>query len=408
MKWFTKSDMLSLNVGELNFAQKSRGKKPSASTNVIPEKLTRRHYASKVAEVFDLTGKVSPLIASMKLDLQDLVQRQLDWDDVLPDSLRPLWESNFQMIQEIGNLKFKRAIIPEDAMSMDINTIDFGDASQSMVCVAIYACFHRQNGQYSSQLILSRTRCVPKGTSQPRSELYAALINTHTGEVVKRSLGKFHRSAVKLTDSQIALYWIDGEDKPLKQWVRNRVIEIRRFTEKDQWYYISTNNMIADLGTRKGATIDDVCSSSEWINGYNWMKLDVNEFPTISAQHLKLDESQSCEAQKESQVQVHLANKLSEDLAERYGFPKKAFCDEGSQLLKGSKDMRSYTYGMVTDAIVGKDGKVRRVAVKYRNANENVVRETSRSVRNLVLITAVDDSDIMEEISKIGFDCRNK
>lgn len=39
---------------------------------------------------------------------------------------------------------------------------------------------------------------------------------------------------------------------------------------------------------------------------------------------------------------------------------------------------------------------------KDRNANENIVRETSRSVRNLVLITAVDDCDIMEELNKMA------
>jgi len=72
MKWFVKSDMLSLNIGELNFGKKSRGKKPSDKLNVIPTKLARRHCASKVAEVFDLTGKVSPIIASMKIDLQEL------------------------------------------------------------------------------------------------------------------------------------------------------------------------------------------------------------------------------------------------------------------------------------------------------------------------------------------------
>jgi len=47
MKWFVKSDMLSLNIGELNFGKKSRGKKPSDKLNVIPTKLTRRHCASK-------------------------------------------------------------------------------------------------------------------------------------------------------------------------------------------------------------------------------------------------------------------------------------------------------------------------------------------------------------------------
>ena len=95
MKQFFEKDMLSLNVSELNFAKKNRGKKPSHLQNIIPTQLTRCHCASKVAELFILSGKVAPLIASMKLDLQDLIHHQLDWDDQIPNNLRPLWESNF-------------------------------------------------------------------------------------------------------------------------------------------------------------------------------------------------------------------------------------------------------------------------------------------------------------------------
>ena len=190
MKWFVKRDELSLNIGELNFAKKHRGKKSTHSKDVIPSRLTRRHCASKVAEVYDLSGKVSPLIASMKINLQELIHRQIDWEDAIPNDLRPIWESNFELIKEIGTLRFRRAVVPEDAVSLDMNTLDFGDASQSMACIAIYARFLRKNGEFSCQLMFSRTRTVPKDFSQPRGELYAALINSHTGETVRRSTSK--------------------------------------------------------------------------------------------------------------------------------------------------------------------------------------------------------------------------
>ncbi len=90
MKWFSKCDELSLNISELNFSKKLRGQKSADASNLIPTKLTRRRCASKVAEIFDLTGKVAPLVASMKLDLQELSNRKLQWDDVIPDKLRPI------------------------------------------------------------------------------------------------------------------------------------------------------------------------------------------------------------------------------------------------------------------------------------------------------------------------------
>ena len=44
------------------------------------------------------------------------------------------------------------------------------------------------------------------------------------------------------TDSQITLHWIHNEEKTLEQWLRNRVIEIQRFTSKQQWYYLKGSN----------------------------------------------------------------------------------------------------------------------------------------------------------------------
>lgn len=317
MKWFVKEDTLSINIGDLNFAKKQRGKKPSNLINVIPKQLTRRHCSSKVSEVFDLTGKVAPITASLKMDLQELVSRKLDWDDVIPDALRPIWESNFNLIKSIGTLRFKRAIVPEDAIDLNINTLDFGDASKSMVCSCVYARFKRRNGSYSCQLVFARTRVVPKDMSLPRAELYAALTNAHTGEVVRRSFKDYHQSSLKFTDSQICLHWLSNDEKPLKLWTRNRVIETLRFTSKQQWYYVQSEDMAADIGTRKGATLEDIDQSSTWINGFPWMVLDHTSFPMKSSEEIKLNEVDTLEAKKE--VDAHFV-KVPDDIKDRYAF----------------------------------------------------------------------------------------
>ena len=73
-----------------------------------------------------------------------MVHIGLDWDDVIPDDLRQIWQSNFEMMKEIGNLQFKRAVIPEDAVNLEVNTVDLGDASESMACIAVYVRFLRR------------------------------------------------------------------------------------------------------------------------------------------------------------------------------------------------------------------------------------------------------------------------
>lgn len=70
-------------------------------------------------------------------------------------------------------------------------------------------------------------------TTQPRAELQAALLNAHPPEVVKRALKSKHKESLKLTDSKIVLHWISHDEITLKSFVRNRVIDIFRFTARE-------------------------------------------------------------------------------------------------------------------------------------------------------------------------------
>jgi len=63
--------------------------------------------------------------------------------------------------------------------------------------------------------------------------------------------------------------------------------------------------MIADIGTRHGATLKDVQQDSPWFNGYPWMYLPNSEFPTKSSQDLRLSDVDATEVQKEKTVLIH-------------------------------------------------------------------------------------------------------
>ena len=173
-----------------------------AMNDQIPKAFTKRDCVGKVAEVFDLLGKDTPITSGLKCDLMSVTQRKLDWDDKVPNDLQALWVSNFEMIKELSNVKFRRAIVPEDAISLVIETIDTGDATQTLVCSAIFAHFKRKNGTFSCQLVFSRSKLVSEGATLPRSELLAACL----GHVVKLSFESYHKSCIKLTDSQVVLH----------------------------------------------------------------------------------------------------------------------------------------------------------------------------------------------------------
>ena len=65
-KWDSENDTIQLDIGELNFVSKQQGKKPVAEdAKRVPKILTRRHCVSKVAEIFDIVGKLTPITAGL-------------------------------------------------------------------------------------------------------------------------------------------------------------------------------------------------------------------------------------------------------------------------------------------------------------------------------------------------------
>ena len=282
-KWNSKEDTLSLNIGEVQ--KKVRFDLKSAP---IPDRFRRRDCAGRVGQIFDVVGFVAPLIGGLKLDLSKLAKLKIGWDDFIPDNLVEDWKINFEMISQLGDSKFKRAIVPEDAVNLDMDTIELSDASLNLACSEVYGRFKRKNGTFSCQLLFSRTKIIPDGFTIPRAELVGAVLNATTGHIVYLSLKDYIKDRISLIDNQIVLYWINNRRSELKSWVRNRVVEVTRLTNREKWFFIDTENNISDLGTRKGAKMTDVDQNSPWINGPEWAKGDVSEFPIKSVKEIKL------------------------------------------------------------------------------------------------------------------------
>ena len=48
-----------------------------------------------------------------------------------------IWTSHFEMLKEIENFKFHRAIIPVDVVNLNVYTIDTADEGNQIACAAI-------------------------------------------------------------------------------------------------------------------------------------------------------------------------------------------------------------------------------------------------------------------------------
>ena len=326
--WDPKLDIISVDVKPLFFGKIRRGKRPDPVTGDIREALeanfTRRNLLSKVAGVYDPLGLLTPVTSKFKLDLHDLcVELRLDWDDRVPEKYLDVWVQNLTTIQQLSEVKFCRTVVPEDAANLKIHLLISCDASQSIAIAAVHARMLRRCGMYSCQLVTAKSKIV-RDTTIPKAELKAAVMAASLGHVVRGNLEGRYSGAMFVTDSTIALSWITQDQRPLQTMVRNAVLEIRRFTDVQDWFHVDGTENIADLGTRF-AKVEDVCTESEWQQGKSWMTLPKEEMPVRSITEVTLtgeEKRKVAEETRSADVQGIPYAASSHRLATRYSFCK--------------------------------------------------------------------------------------
>ena len=138
----------------------------------------------------------------------------------------------------------------------------------------------------STILVGSKARVAPLEKSNssrytvPRLELLGCFILSRFMETVKDAF----KSDIDIpetrfyTDSTINLYRIKGLNKEYKQFVQNRLHEIRNKTSIDDWYYVPTKLNPSDLPTR-GCLLSELNTNDNWLYGPEFIRTsDILEF----------------------------------------------------------------------------------------------------------------------------------
>ena len=145
-------------------------------------------------------------------------------------------------------------------------------ASNSAYGAVVYLVTKSQ-GNTHVQLIASKIHVSPlKKQTIPRLELMAALILARLISRIKKTLEPclaISRTHC-WTDLRNVLYWIKGKDKEWKQFVNNRVEEIRRLMPADVWNHVPGVENPADLASR-GTNPSTLLTSNLWWNGPSWL-----------------------------------------------------------------------------------------------------------------------------------------
>ena len=285
-KWATEADIIKVGFTEVNFNQKKRGAKaanlePIDTTEKVEElvdktPLTRRIVLAKVMELYDTQGIVEPIKAKLKLDMKKVVS--YDYDEVLPTEQQLLWKENITLIHNAQHISFPRSFVPIGTVPNSIQLIASCDAAALMAGVVVHAKTQMEDGSFNVRFVTARSKSCDQ--TIPRNELSGIVLAAETLHCVLKALGSRVKDYIILTDSAIALAWVKNEEKPLKQFVFNRVIQIRRLIDIERLFHIPGESNPSDILTKdRKILVSDMDLNSAWQVGEKWMYDDIELWP---------------------------------------------------------------------------------------------------------------------------------
>ena len=291
--WDTSSDQLSLKVTELPNMDRLD---------------TKRTFLETSAKIYDPLGLIAPFTTKIKILFQQVwaaeqgnTKTAKSWDKPLPDFIQELWDEIKRDIPNLGKIEIPRCPFVNQGPPMRVEIFAFGDASQKAYATVIYLLGTHSDGSKSSHLTLARTRVAPlkmvqtEGDHQTivRLELLAALITARAAAYVKDTI-RNHIPVADVhffTDSLINLCRIRRGPSKYKLWVANRVEEILKLSNPEDWHHCPGVLNPADLPSR-GLSAEDLKNSTLWWTGPDFIKKEKSSWPTDAEVQIREDPEQ--------------------------------------------------------------------------------------------------------------------
>ena len=132
----------------------------------------------------------------------------------------------------------------------------------------MYLKVQMASGCYT-KFVAAKTRVAPLQVQTiPRLELLGALLLSRLLTSVTSALSSelTLNSPICFTDSKVALFWIRGCDKKWRQFVENRIREIRQLTPILVWKHCAGKENPADLPSR-GTDLFEITNDPLWLKG---------------------------------------------------------------------------------------------------------------------------------------------
>ena len=270
---------------------------------------TRRGVLSTVNSLYDPLGFVAPITMKGKALVRELSSEQSEWDAPLLPKMETEWNQWKDSLKALEELHIKRCYIPISLASTQRKELCiFSDASTIAIGAVAYLRAADVEGHYHVGFVMGKSKLAPRPAhTVPRLELCAAVLAVELYELIRDEID-IEVDAVKFfTDSKIVLGYIHNCTRRFYMYVSNRVTQIRRSSNPDQWFYVPTDLNPADHATRSIPAAQ--LQHSSWLPGPAFLYQDTS-VETLEPYLFSLIEP---EADNEIRPEVStLATKVSE------------------------------------------------------------------------------------------------
>ena len=230
-------------------------------------KFTKRSLLSIICSIFDPLGFVAPCLIEPKLIIQELWERNIDWDQNLPADLAirvTKWINSVYNISKIEIPRYYQINMSVEQPELHI----FADSLSKAYGCAAYLRLVKDD-QVQISFVIGKSRLAPpkeKRLSISKLELQAATIPVRI-KVKLLSETIFNVKNIYFwSDSKAVLKYIYNENKHFPVYVMHRLDEIRSNSSINDWNYIPTNLNISDLCTRP-IDFTDFINKRDYLSG---------------------------------------------------------------------------------------------------------------------------------------------
>ena len=243
---------------------------------------TKRSILKLAAKIFDPLGCLCVFVINLKVFFQHLCFTKLGWDQELVGPERKKFDQLILELEGLESIQIDRCLFQKGKTVERVEIHGFSDASERAHGCVVYMRIVYVTGEIDVRFLAAKSKVNPiKKQSIPRLELLGACLLTNLVDTVRNRLQE------ELNDKNIEVYyWVDSmstlcwikNTKPWTQYVRNRVTEIRKLSDRERWFFCPGQLNPADMPSR-GIYGKNLATNLFWWEGPEFLKLDHSEWP---------------------------------------------------------------------------------------------------------------------------------